>query len=63
MLLDKDVHGLEAAYDDIVAAGHPEPALYPMDLAGAGPDDYSALAATLGQEFTGSSTTPPNSAR
>ncbi|MGB5538907.1 MAG: SDR family NAD(P)-dependent oxidoreductase [Gammaproteobacteria bacterium] len=51
VLLDKDVHGLELAYDDIVAAGHPEPALYPMDLAGAGPDDYTALAATLQQEF------------
>jgi len=51
VLLDKDVHGLELAYDEIVAAGHPEPALYPMDLAGAGPDDYTALAATLQQEF------------
>ncbi len=51
VLLDKDVHGLELAYDEIVAAGHPEPALYPMDLAGAGPDDYTVLAARLQQEF------------
>lgn len=51
VLLDKDVHGLELAYDEIVAAGHPEPALYPMDLAGAGPDDYIALAETLEREF------------
>ena len=51
IMLDKDVKGLEHAYDDIVAAGHPEPALYPMDLQGAGPDDYLQLAATLQQEF------------
>ncbi len=29
IMLDKDVHGLEKAYDDIVAAGYTEPALYP----------------------------------
>ncbi|MGD2112258.1 MAG: SDR family oxidoreductase [Gammaproteobacteria bacterium] len=51
VLLDRDVHGLELAYDEIVAAGHPEPALYPLDLSGAGPDDYAALAATLQREF------------
>ncbi|MEZ5541935.1 MAG: SDR family oxidoreductase [Pseudomonadota bacterium] len=51
VLLDKDVQGLERAYDEIVAAGHPEPALYPMDLAGAGPDDYTALAVTLEREY------------
>jgi NAD(P)-dependent dehydrogenase (short-subunit alcohol dehydrogenase family) len=51
VLLDKDVPGLEQAYDAIVAAGSPEPALYPMDLQGAGPDDYDNLAHTLEQEF------------
>lgn len=51
VLLDKDVHGLELAYDGITAAGHPEPALYPMDLSGAGPDDYRTLAETLAREF------------
>jgi len=51
VLLDRDVHGLELAYDEILAAGHAEPALYPMDLSGAGPDDYTALAATLEREF------------
>jgi NAD(P)-dependent dehydrogenase (short-subunit alcohol dehydrogenase family) len=51
ILLDKDVHGLEYAYDAIVAAGHPEPALYPMDLQGAAPDDYTTLAHTLEKEF------------
>lgn len=51
IMLDRDVHGLEQAYDAIVAAGHPEPAIYPMDLQGAVPDDYSALTATLAAEF------------
>jgi NAD(P)-dependent dehydrogenase (short-subunit alcohol dehydrogenase family) len=51
VLLDKNVRGLESAYDEIVAAGHPEPALYPMDLKGATPDDYLALAEVLDKEF------------
>jgi len=51
VLLDRDVHGLESTYDAIVDAGHPEPALYPMDLQGASPDDYQALATTLQNEF------------
>jgi NAD(P)-dependent dehydrogenase (short-subunit alcohol dehydrogenase family) len=51
ILLDRDVPGLEQTYDAIVAAGHPEPALYPMDLQGAEPDDYSRLATTLADEF------------
>jgi len=51
ILLDRDVAGLEQTYDAIVAAGHPEPALYPMDLQGAEPDDYSRLATTLAGEF------------
>ncbi len=51
VLLDRDVPGLEAAYDDIVAAGHPEPALYPLDLQGAAPQHYLELADTLQREF------------
>ncbi len=51
VMLDKDVKGLELAYDEIVAAGYTEPALYPMDLQGATPDDYTQLAKTLEQEF------------
>jgi NAD(P)-dependent dehydrogenase (short-subunit alcohol dehydrogenase family) len=51
ILLDREVSGLEETYDSIVAAGHPEPALYPMDLQGAEPDDYTRLAATLADEF------------
>jgi NAD(P)-dependent dehydrogenase (short-subunit alcohol dehydrogenase family) len=51
ILLDRDVRGLEQAYDAITAAGHPEPALYPMDLKGATPDDYATLADTIANEF------------
>jgi NAD(P)-dependent dehydrogenase (short-subunit alcohol dehydrogenase family) len=51
VMLDRNVRGIERAYDEIVAAGHPEPALYPMDLLGAKPGDYAALAQTLEREF------------
>jgi NAD(P)-dependent dehydrogenase (short-subunit alcohol dehydrogenase family) len=51
IMLDRDVRGIEQAYDQIVAGGHPEPALYPMDLQGATPEDYTALARTLEREF------------
>ena len=51
VMLDRNVRGLEQAYDEIVAAGHPEPALYPLDLQGATPDDYASLASTIEQEF------------
>ncbi|HYQ73428.1 MAG TPA: YciK family oxidoreductase [Gammaproteobacteria bacterium] len=51
VLLDRDVRALEQAYDEITAAGHAEPALYPMDLKGATPDDYATLAGTVETEF------------
>jgi len=51
ILLDRDVRALEQAYDEITAAGHPEPALYPLDLKGATPDDYATLAETIAKEF------------
>jgi NAD(P)-dependent dehydrogenase (short-subunit alcohol dehydrogenase family) len=51
ILLDRDVRALERAYDEITASGHPEPALYPMDLKGATPDDYTVLADTVATEF------------
>jgi NAD(P)-dependent dehydrogenase (short-subunit alcohol dehydrogenase family) len=51
VMLDRNVRGLEKTYDEIVAAGHPEPALYPLDLLGAKPDDYATLAATVEREF------------
>lgn len=51
VLLDRDVAAMEAVYDRIVEAGAPEPALYPMDLAGAQVGDYDDLAHTLEENF------------
>jgi len=51
ILLDRNVQGLETLYDEITAAGHPEPAIYPMDLKGAAPADYRSLAEVLEKEF------------
>lgn len=51
VLLGKTIPKLEAVYDAIVSASHPQPAIYPMDLEGATYDDYEDLATTLDQEF------------
>ena len=44
VLLGRTVRKLEATHDRIVEAGGPPPAIYPMDLSGAGIDDYTELA-------------------
>lgn len=51
VLLDKNRPGLEQAYDDIVAAGSPQPAIYPLDLIDATEQDFAFLAARVEQEF------------
>ncbi len=51
VLLSRNIKGLEQVYDEIEAAGHPQPALYPMNLEGAAPHDYDDLAARLQMEF------------
>jgi NAD(P)-dependent dehydrogenase (short-subunit alcohol dehydrogenase family) len=51
VLLGRTVSKLEAAYDAIRAAGAAEPAIYPMNLAGATWNDHAELAATLEREF------------
>jgi NAD(P)-dependent dehydrogenase (short-subunit alcohol dehydrogenase family) len=51
VMLDRNVRGLEQTYDEIVATGHPEPALYPLDLQGASPNDYAVLAQTVEREL------------
>ena len=38
------VRKLEALYDEIVAAGHPEPVILPLDLAKATADDFGNVA-------------------
>jgi NAD(P)-dependent dehydrogenase (short-subunit alcohol dehydrogenase family) len=41
------VRKLEALYDEIVAADHPEPIILPLDLAKAGADDFGNVASAL----------------
>lgn len=51
VLLGRTTAKLEAVYDDIVAQGHPQPALYPMNLQGATEADYNNLAVQLKTNF------------
>lgn len=51
VLLGRSVSSLEAVYDTIVAAGHPDPAIYPMNLLGASPEDHEELAARVAAEL------------
>jgi NAD(P)-dependent dehydrogenase (short-subunit alcohol dehydrogenase family) len=50
IMLDKDLAGLEATYDAIYPA-YPKPAIYPLDLKGAGIDDYADLVAAIESNF------------
>ncbi len=50
VLLGRKVPKLGRVYDALKALG-PEPALYPMDLAGADPSDMETLADTVGREL------------
>lgn len=51
VLLGRTLRKLEQVYDEIEQAGHPRPAIYPMNLEGASPKDYSDLATVLETEF------------
>lgn len=51
ILLGRTIPKLEAVYDAIDQAGHPQPAIYPMNLEGAKPKDYLDLATTIEKEF------------
>jgi len=51
ILLGRTIRKLENVYDAIEKAGHPQPAIYPMNLEGAAPKDYLELAATIDKEF------------
>lgn len=51
VLLGRTVKKLESVYDEIVAAGAPQPAIYPMDLIGATPEHYEELAERLSSEL------------
>lgn len=51
VLLGKTVAKLEAVYDQIEAMGAPQPAIYPMDLEGATPNDYLQMADAIESNF------------
>lgn len=51
ILLGRVTRKLEEVYDAVEQAGHPQPAIYPMDLEGAAPKHYQDLADTIEKEF------------
>ena len=51
VMLDKEVGHAEATYDEIVKAGYPEPALYPLDMQGATAKDYYDLADNIHEQL------------
>ncbi len=51
VLLDKAVSPMEKLYDEILAAGHTQPAIYPLDLDKATEADYAELADILNSQF------------
>lgn len=51
ILLGRTVKKLEKVYDTIVQAKGPQPAIYPMDLAGATAQHYAELAENVDKEF------------
>lgn len=51
ILLGRNQHKLEKVYDQIEDAGHPQPAIYPMELQDAKPSAYRQMADTIEQEF------------
>lgn len=53
VLLDRDRRGLERVFDRIESEVHEEPALHPLDLAAAGPDDFRELLDAIANQFGG----------
>jgi NAD(P)-dependent dehydrogenase (short-subunit alcohol dehydrogenase family) len=51
VLLGRTLSKLEQVYDAIELAGGPQPAIYPMNLEGATPQQYQELAEKLDEEF------------
>ena len=51
ILLGRTVKKLESVYDEIVKAGHKQPAIIPLDMKGASVQNYRDMAATIEQEF------------
>lgn len=53
ILLGRTLAKLEGAYDDIIAAGHAEPVLMPMDLAKSSDHDFDQMAGTIEAQLGG----------
>ncbi|MBP6104471.1 MAG: SDR family NAD(P)-dependent oxidoreductase [Gammaproteobacteria bacterium] len=51
ILLGRNIRKLTALYDEIEAADHPTPAIYPMDLTTATAQDFQTLEETLEKNF------------
>ena len=51
ILLGRTLEKLEAVYDAIEAAGHPQAAIFEADMLTATSDDYQRLAASIEEEF------------
>ena len=51
VLVDNAVPKLEKLHDEIVAAGHPQPAIYPLDLSKATEAEFNELAEILQSQF------------
>jgi NAD(P)-dependent dehydrogenase (short-subunit alcohol dehydrogenase family) len=51
VLLGRNVRRLEKLYDEVVGLGLAQPAIYPLDLAGATPKDYQEMAERIEGEF------------
>ncbi|OUE38534.1 YciK family oxidoreductase [Billgrantia desiderata SP1] len=51
ILLGRTIAKLEKVYDEIEAAGGPQPAIFPLNLEGATLKDYHDMAETLDKEF------------
>ena len=51
VLLGRTMQKLEAVYDEIEKAGHPQPAIFPINLESATEQDYKQLKDALSEEF------------
>lgn len=51
ILLGRTLSKLESIYDEIEAAGHPKPAIVPLNLEGAAVKDYEEMAMTIEDNF------------
>ena len=51
ILLARDIRALEHVYDRIIELNAPEPAIFPLDLSAAGPEQFMQLQEAITEEF------------